>query len=128
MVIIMKNKFDKIKKALIWISDVIIFIFIAIWALSCVFVGILAVYDLKVNGSSEGISQFVTLVGIPFSAGITLYLARCTITHFFSNKNGKTPDPDFIEESEFVDNTSNVDLSEIYNIARTSNIKGDDFI
>lgn len=123
----MKNKLDSIKKALIWISDVIIFIFIAIWVIACIFVGILAVYDLMVNRSSEGIVQFVALVSIPFSAGITLYLARCTITHFFANKNGKTPDPDFIDESEFEDKTSEADFSEFFNGESSTTIEGDDF-
>jgi len=124
----MKKKLENIKKALIWISDVIIFIFIAIWAIACIFVAILAVYDLVSNQSSEGIVQFVTLVSVPFSAGITLYLARCTITHFFANKNGKTPDPDFIEESEFEDKNSEADFSEFFNGESSTTIKGDDFI
>lgn len=123
----MKNKLEGVKKALIWISDVIIFIFIAIWVIACIFVGILAVYDLMANKSSEGIVQFVALVSIPFSAGITLYLARCTITHFFANKNGKTPDPDFIDESEFEDKTSEADFSEFFNGESSTTIEGDDF-
>lgn len=123
----MNNKLEGIKKALIWISDVIIFIFIAIWVIACIFVGILAVYDLMANKSSEGIVQFVALVSIPFSAGITLYLARCTITHFFANKNGKTPDPDFIDESEFEDKTSEADFLDFFNGESSTTIEGDDF-
>lgn len=95
------NRLKKFKKAILYVSDLIVFLLIAVWVVACIFTAIMSVYDLTVNGSAETISQFAVIVGLPFSAGLVIYSARCAITHFFNNKNGKVPDPDFIDESEF---------------------------
>ena len=82
-------------------SDLIVFLLIAVWIIACLFTAVCAVYDLRVNGSAETMSHFAAIVALPFSAGLVIYSARCAITHFFNNKNGKVPDPDFVDESEF---------------------------
>lgn len=95
------NRLNKFKKAILYVSDLIVFLLIAVWVVACIFTAIMSVYDLVVNSSAETISQFAVIVGLPFSAGLVIYSARCAITHFFNNKNGKVPDPDFVDESEF---------------------------
>lgn len=95
------NSLRKFKNAILYVSDLIIFLLIAVWVVACIFTAIMSVYDLTVNGSAETISQFAIIVGLPFGAGLVIYSARCAITHYFNNKNGQTPDPDFIDESEF---------------------------
>lgn len=98
------NRLNKFKKAILYVSDLIIFLLIAVWIIACIFTAICAVYDLVSNGSAETMSHFAAIVGLPFSAGLVIYSARCAITHYFNNKNGKVPDPDFIDESEFETN------------------------
>lgn len=92
---------EKFKKALLYISDLIIFLLIGVWVISAIFTAICAVYDLISNHSPEGLTQFVIIIGLPFTTGLVIYSLRCAITHFFANKNGKAPDPDFTPEEEF---------------------------
>ena len=99
------NGLKKFKNAILYVSDLIVFLLIVVWIIACIFTGICAVYDLRVNGSSESLSYFAATVALPFSAGLVIYSARCAITHFFNNKNGKVPDPDFVDDVTF--NTCN---------------------
>lgn len=99
------KRLEKFKNAILYVSDLIIFLLIAVWVIACIFTAICAVYDLTVNGSSETMGHFTAIVGLPFGAGLVVYSARCAITHFFKNKNGEVPNPDFADDVTF--NTCN---------------------
>ena len=86
---------QQLPKAIVYLSDVFIFLMVATWIFYIVNGTLAGWYELVVVQSSSIFTDLKDACTIPLTAGGVVWLIRCAANHFNAGKNGKKLKYDF---------------------------------
>ena len=107
------NVWKKLSHAIMYLSDLFVFLMVAAWIYVLVILSFAALYSMFKNGDTSIFTLLQEAAVLPLSVGGAIWLIRCAINHHNATRRGEHADYDFpnLEEDGTVTETEKESVS-----------------